>query len=118
MHEIKQRVGAVVAADTQASVAALDTALIVHSRMCASIVEAATDSNLPISAVQNLLDSLTSGICGLVASRADLAKAVHELAQIQSKSSLRETSFGCPTGPATFMYADDRSGLPAIAQAV
>jgi hypothetical protein len=98
MHEIKHAVGAVVAADTQASITALDQAVAQQSRMCASIIEAAHDSNLAIATTQPLLDAMATGLRGLVDSRASLAKAAREVARIQGRSTLRETSFGCPNG--------------------
>ena len=98
MLDIKQAVGAVVAADTQSSITALDQAVAQQSRMCASVIEAAHDSHLAIATTQPLLDALTSGLRGLIESRANLAKAAREIAIIQAKSNLRETGFGCPNG--------------------
>lgn len=98
MHEIKHAVGSVVASDTQASVAALDNALVTQSRMCASIVEAAADSRLPIAATQSLLENLAHGINGLATSRGNMVVAVRELTRIQARSNLETTSFGCPGG--------------------
>lgn len=98
MHNIKESVGAVVAADTQSSITALDQAVAQQSRMCASIIEAAHDSHLAIATTQSLLDALTTGLRGLVESRAHLAQAAREVAVIQARSNLRETSFGCPSG--------------------
>ncbi len=108
MLQIKHAVGSVVAADTQSSIEALDRAVARQSRMCASVIEAAHDSHLAIATTQPLLDALSAGlrVCGsadlrgLVESRANLAKAVREVAVIQAKSNLRETGFGCPNGPA------------------
>lgn len=98
MLNIKQSVGSVVAADTQSSIETLDRAVAQQSRMCASIIEAAHDSHLSIATTQPLLDALTTGLRGLVESRANLAKAVREVAVIQAKSNLRATGFGCPNG--------------------
>jgi hypothetical protein len=98
MLQIKESVGSVVAADTQSSIEALDRAVAQQSRMCASVIEASQDSHLAISTTQPLLDALTSSVRGLVESRAELAKAVREIAVIQAKSNLRETGFGCPSG--------------------
>lgn len=98
MHEIKQGAGAVVAADTQSSIAALDSAVAMQARWCASVLEAAGESKLPIAATQALLTSIVSGMGSLVASRADVANAVRELVHIQGCSTLSETSFGCPNG--------------------
>lgn len=98
MHTIREQVGSVVAEDTQSSVAALDVAVLMQSRMCASILEAATDSKLPIGTTQKLLESLADGLRTLVGSRSDLAAAIRELNVIQAKSNLRTTGFGCPNG--------------------
>jgi hypothetical protein len=98
MLNIKEAVGAVVAEDTQSSITALDNALAQQSRMCASIIDAAQDSNLPIATTQTALDELTTGLRAMVESRAHLAKATRELALMQAKSNLRETGFGCPSG--------------------
>lgn len=98
MHNIREQVGQVVAADTQASITALDTAVLMHSRLCASAIEASADSHLPIAATQGLLESLAAGIDGLVQSRSKLVTAVRHINIIQGRSNLRETGFGCPNG--------------------
>lgn len=98
MHKIKESTGAVVAQDIAASVSALDAAFVMQARLCATVVEAASESQLPVAATQKLLDSITAGMRGLVASREEVVTAVREINLIQAKSSLRVTSFGCPTG--------------------
>jgi hypothetical protein len=98
MHNVKHQVGQLVANDTQASTAALDTAVLMQTRLFASTIEAASDSNMPISATQGLLESISAGINDLVQSRAKLALAVRHLNVIQGKSNLRETDLGCPGG--------------------
>jgi hypothetical protein len=98
MLQIKESVGSVVAADTQSSIETLDRAVAQQSRMCASVIEAAHDSHLAIATTQPLLEALSASVRGLVESRANLAKAVREVAVIQAKSNLRETGFGCPNG--------------------
>jgi hypothetical protein len=98
MHQIKHAVGSVVASDTQSSIVALDRAVAQQSRMCASVIEAAHDSNLAIATTQPLLDALSASVRGLVDSRANLAEAARQIALIQARSNLRETGFGCPSG--------------------
>jgi hypothetical protein len=98
MHQIKHAVGSVVASDTQSSIVALDRAVAQQSRMCASVIEAAHDSNLAIATTQPLLDALSASVRGLVESRANLAEAAKQIALIQARSNLRETGFGCPNG--------------------
>lgn len=100
MFQIKQSVGSVIASDTQSSIESLDRAVVQQSRMCASIIEAAHDSHLAIATTQPLLDALSTGLRGLVESRAHLARAVREVAIIQARSNLSETAFGCPNGSA------------------
>lgn len=98
MHNIKYQVGKVVAADTQASIEALDTAVLMQTRLCASTIEAAADSAMPVASTQGLLESLSASINGLVASRSKLVNAVRHINVIQGRSNLRESSFGCPNG--------------------
>ncbi len=111
MHNIKIGVGQVIAADTQASIQALDAAVLMQSRLCVSTVEAAVDSNLPIAASQGLIEAIAGGINDLVESRAKLAKAVKHINLIQAQSNLRETGFGCPTGLPPAKGADKRQHL-------
>ena len=98
MHTITKSAATVVAADTQSSVAALDQAFLTQARLCATIVEASSDSKLPIAATQKLLDSITAGLRGLVASREEVVTAVREINKVQARSNMREESFGCPNG--------------------
>lgn len=115
MFSISEQVGHVVAADTRTSVSSLDAAVIAQARMCATVVEASGAEHLPIGTIQKVLDSLSSGIRDLVASRAELITAVRELNVIQSESSLQETSFGCPTGPYFATLREDPIGVAEIA---
>ncbi|MCH2459190.1 MAG: hypothetical protein MK186_14250, partial [Henriciella sp.] len=90
--------GQVVATDTQNSIDAVDRAVMSLAHLCASIVEVSTASRLPINTAQTVLANAGDGLSKLIASRADMSEATRQLAQIQRQSSLRETSFGCPTG--------------------
>lgn len=96
MHEIKHTSGAVVAAETQASVTAIDIAVLTQARLCASVIEAASESKVPVATAQKLLESMTAGMSGLVASRLDIVKTVRELTLIQRRSTLNASDFGCP----------------------
>lgn len=102
MYSISQSIGQVVAADSQSSASTLNSALIAQARLTATIAEASEASGLPMIATQNALESLASAMNHLIESRAGLASAARELATIQSRSNLRTTNFGCPTGPYTF----------------
>ncbi|NJS15092.1 MAG: hypothetical protein HC788_11365 [Sphingopyxis sp.] len=98
MLTIKQAVGNVVAADTQETVRAIDKTIANQTRMIASVVDAAQDSHLPLAATQIMLEEMALGLNDIVNGRARLGAAVKEMAQIQARSNLRETSFGCPNG--------------------
>ncbi|KTE16358.1 hypothetical protein ATE76_01390 [Sphingopyxis sp. H093] len=98
MHKIEQGVGSVVAADTRTTMASVDATYLAQARMAASIVEAATASDLPAGATQELLEAVTDSMTQVVAGRTKLIKALSQLQQIQSKSNLREVGFGCPGG--------------------
>lgn len=114
MHQIKHNAGAVVAQDTLSSVTALDTAFVMQARLCATVVEAAAESKLPVAATQKLLDAITAGMRGLVASREEVVTAVREINFIQARSTLRETSYGCPSG--LYPMASSET-VPATAEA-
>lgn len=96
MHKVNKASGAVIASDTQASVAALDQAVLTQARLCASILETVGEAQLPMAATQKLLQSVAAGMSGLVASRTDMLCTVRTLNVLQMKSNLKETSFGCP----------------------
>lgn len=95
---INQTSGTVVAAETQALAAAIDSAMLAQARLCASVIETANESKLPVVATQKLLQSLASNMSGLVSSRAEFSTAVRELNVIQARSNLREVGLGCPNG--------------------
>jgi hypothetical protein len=95
---INQTSGTVVAGETQALAAAIDSAMLAQARLCASIIETANESKLPVVATQKLLQSLSANMSGLVASRSEFATAVRELNVIQARSNLKEMAMGCPNG--------------------
>ena len=64
MHQIKHSSGAVVAAETQASVAAIDTAVLTQVRLCASVIEAASESKMPVATTQKVLESIAAEMTG------------------------------------------------------
>lgn len=108
MLNINQTSGTVVAAETQTLATAIDYAMLAQARLCASIIETASESKLPVVATQKLLQSLSQNMSGLVSSRSDFATAVRELNVIQARSNLKETALGCPNGlPA--LSASDRN---------
>lgn len=118
MLKINQTSGTVVAAETQTLAAAIDSAMLAQARLCASIIETANESKLPVVATQKLLQSLAANMNGMVASRADFATAVRELNVIQAKSNLREMATGCPNGIRPMTGLDENAVgncVPALA---
>ena len=98
MHSIKQSSAAVVASDTQDAGAAFDSALLAQARLCASFVEANNEVKLPMATSQRILQSMTDGMSGLVASREHMTSVVRQLNLVQARSNLQTVSFGCPDG--------------------
>ncbi len=98
MLEFRPGAGAVVAADTRNTVAAVDDALLNSMRMCASIIEATQGSNLPAAQSQKLLSSMTSGLSQFVAGRGDIVTTIRHLTAIKGRSNFAPENFGCPLG--------------------
>ena len=98
MHDIKHASGAIIANDTRASVAAIDQAVLSYSRLCSSIVEVSTSSDLPVSTAQNALAKVVDGLTAAIKGREEISLATRELLKVQRASSLQTTSFGCPDG--------------------
>ena len=90
--------GAIVAADSQNTVAAVDDALLNGVRMCASIIEATQGSNLPPAQSQKLLSSMTSGLQSVVAGRGEIVATIKQLAFIKNRSNFAPENFGGPEG--------------------
>jgi hypothetical protein len=90
--------GAIVAADSQNTVAAVDDALLNGVRMCASIIEATQGSNLPATQSQKLLRSMTAGLQSVVEGRGEIVATIRQLAAIKCQSNFAPEDFGCPEG--------------------
>lgn len=99
MLQFRPGAGAVVAADTQNAVAAVDDALLNGMRMCASIIEATQGSNLPAAQSQRLLASMTSGLAQFVAGRGEIVATIRQLATIKGQSNFAPEDYGCPEMP-------------------
>lgn len=96
MHDIKAAAGRVIASDTQASVEAVDTAVMRLAQLCASIVEVSKASSLPVLAAQGALASAGDGLNKMIGTRNDIGQATRELRKIQKASNLQAEAFGCP----------------------
>lgn len=108
MHSIQVAAGQIIASDTQASADAVDTAVVSLAHLCANIVEVSKASKLPIMVAQGALEKTGEGLAKLIASRADMSAATRELNEIQRRSNLRETSFGCPPLNGSLAPADGK----------
>lgn len=98
MLKFRPGAGAVVAADTQNAVAAVDDALLSVVRMYASVLEAAEGCDVPLAQSQKLYSDITASLNQLLAGRADLASAVRRLAHIKGQSNFVPEDYGCPAG--------------------
>jgi hypothetical protein len=98
MLKFRPGAGAIVAADSQNTVAAVDDALLNGVRMCASIIEATQGSNLPATQSQKLLRAMTAGLQSVVAGRGEIVATIRQLAVIKSQSNFAPEDFGCPEG--------------------
>lgn len=115
MLKFSQGAGAVVAADVQSTVAAVDDALLNGARMYVSVLEAAHGSNLPVAHSQRILRSMTSGLSAVVDGRGELVAAVRQLSFIKSKSNCAPEAYGCPEGWDVSASADATSEVPVLA---
>lgn len=96
MHHIEESAGQVIASDTQASVAAIDQAVMNYSRLCASIIEVSNSANLPVTAGQPALAKMAAGLAALVEGRELIAGATRDLLKVQGRSNLAAVGLGCP----------------------
>lgn len=98
MMHFRPGAGAVVAADTQNAVAAVDDALLNSVRMYASVLEAVKGSDLPAIQSQKLYTGISSGLNQVLAGRAELVSTVRLLTQIKGQSNFAPEDYGCPAG--------------------
>jgi hypothetical protein len=98
MFNFRPGAGAVVAADSKNTVAAMDDALLNSVRMCASIIEATQDSNLPAMQSQKLLSTMAAGFSSVVSGRGDIVATIRQLTAIKCHSNFAPEDFGCPEG--------------------
>lgn len=114
MYQFRNGAGAVVAADSQNAIKAVDEALLNGVRMCASIIEATQGSNLPAAQSQRLLQSMTTGISSVVSGRGEIVAAIRQLTEIKGQSNFAAYDFGCPAGWAALsMPATEETPSPA-----
>ena len=96
MQKFDTNIGALVAADSQGTIKAIDDAILSELKMCTTLVEAIQGQQLPIGSSQKLLNSMASGISNIVAGRNDMAATVRHLTVLKQDSNLAVYDFGCP----------------------
>jgi hypothetical protein len=107
MLKIEKNTGALVAAETKCALKAIDDAILTELRLCATVVEAFGETELPIGSSQKLLQSMTSGLNHFVAGRSEMAQTVRTLTAIKDGSNLQETSYSCPSGQPPLLRTAD-----------
>lgn len=113
MQKFDANIGALVAADSQGTLKAIDDAILSELKMCTTLVEAIQGQKLPIAASQKLLNSMASGIGNIVAGRNDMAATVRHLSVLKQDSNLDVYDFGCPS--ALLDRVVDRQSEPVAA---
>lgn len=88
----------VVAAETQAILAATDRALLAHAQMFVAVLEGAQGSNVPMHITQDLYARIAAHGGKLVEGRDDLRHLITRLTGIKNRSDQRELALGCPMG--------------------
>ncbi len=96
MQKFDANLGALIAADSQGTIKALDDAILSELKMCTTLVEAMQGNSLPINSSQKLLNAMASGISNIVAGRSDIATTVRHLTVLKQDSNLAVYDFGCP----------------------
>jgi hypothetical protein len=96
MLEFRPGAGAIVAADSQNAVAAVDDALLNSVRMYASVIEATQGSNLAPAQSQKLLITMTAGLQSVVNGRGEIVSTIRHLALLKARSNFAPLDFGCP----------------------
>jgi hypothetical protein len=99
MLKIAEISGMVMAADTRATIRAIDQALLEETRRCASVLASDTLGNLPVAQSQTILESMTRSFERLVASRADMLDVTRRLSAIQNQTDLQITDNGWSGDP-------------------
>ena len=119
MFNIQDNIGMLVANETQGALRAIDDAILTKLRLCTTLVEAFEEANMPVGPSQKLLQSIASGLNHIVAGRGEMADTVKTLTAIKSNSSLKESSYNCPSNTQAFLPAQDidKSTMrPVVAQ--
>ncbi len=98
MYKFKESAGGAVAAETQSTLAALDSAMLCETQLIITALEAVQGSTLTARKSQEVLETMAEGMNHVVAARASLVATITKLTAIKSHSNFAVHAFGCPTG--------------------
>jgi hypothetical protein len=96
MQKFDANLGALVAADSQGTLKALDDAILSELKLCTTLMEAFQSNAVPIVSSQKLLNSMASGLNHIVAGRGEMATTLRQLTVLKQDSNLAVYDFGCP----------------------
>jgi hypothetical protein len=113
MQNFDVNLGALVAADTQGTLKALDDAILSELKLCTTLVEAIQGNGIPVASSQKLLNSVTSGLSHIVAGRGEMATAVRQLNVLKKDSNLVVYDYGCPNASVATEKEADVNRVPA-----
>lgn len=96
MLKIDEHIGGLVAAETKGALRAIDKAILSELRLCATLIEALEQTELPVRSSQKLLQNLANGINHFVAGRSEMATTIKTLTAIKAGSTAHATAYNCP----------------------
>lgn len=99
MINLRESSATVVAGDARDMGGIIDRALLQQMRLATSFIEASVESRVAMPLTQPALQEMAEGLACLVQGRARVSNSVREMNRLLKNSNLRETSFGCPSGP-------------------
>lgn len=107
-----------VALNTRAALDNYDNALRAIANLTVSVIDAASETDLPASDRQRLMETMHSSAAEALHGRAEVVSMVSMLSSLQRRSNQAETDFGCP-GPVPLAAAEadqaPRAALRAVA---
>ncbi|TPG18620.1 hypothetical protein EAH87_11055 [Sphingomonas koreensis] len=91
----------VIAADTKSALSATDDALLHHTQLFASVLQASKTMSVPICTSQKLYQALHKSAGALVDSRGSFQQSIALLHSVAREQGFADMLEGCPGGPPT-----------------
>lgn len=98
MYKISESTARIVATDVQGAVKGIDQALLDVARCSVTLLEAASEVNLPIANSQGILRAVHESASHVLDARENFAKAINRLNVVKRDSNVDTKALGCP-GP-------------------